>query len=320
MDILTKNYLAYVCSYFHLRKKIQVRKELSQELKQCAHRYKNTEDLLLHYGHPKSVAYTMGYRPLISRSFDPELVNRFTYTLLLLFDIFLLISSFVYLDAFGYIPNISLYTLVVNHPTVSLFFQHPLFTLGVLICLFLIIFVIADMSQKNEITEDLSWNEEKLHAMPNYHTYSHHLYESLFMVVFVVFFIVFGLFFIANFVHYNRSAYNQIRLIFYFVQPYVGIIFLSFLVDLTKRNYEKNYLILSFITNLLTFIPVNIAFLRSHFLTDFMLPIAQRSANSVINTFVIMAVGMIEFIIIFKLIKNAFNLFRLYLPKLAKKE
>lgn len=319
MDTLTKNYLAYVCSYFHLRRKITVRKELMQELEESAHRYDNIEDELLHFGHPKSVAYTMGYRPFITHSFNKHLLNRVTYGLLILCDLFLLASSFIYLQAFGYIHHFPLIDRIINHQLLSIFFEHPLFTLCVMLCLALVIFCIADMSQKHDDIEDLSWNREKLYQMPHYYTYSHHLYESLFMVIFVVFFLIFGSFFLLNPVHYNQSANAQINMIFYFLQPYAGIIFISFLIDLTKRNYEKHYLILSFITNLLTFIPVNIALLRSHFLRNFMLP-GTRNANSLINTFVILAVGMIEFIIIFKIIKNAFNLLRLYLPKRAKKE
>lgn len=313
METIQKNYLAYVCSYFHLGKKIQVRKELTQEMADHLHEYDSVEDMLIHFGHPKSLAYTMGYRPILTHQFHPDLQNAFTYTLMILFDLFLLLSSYLYLAAFGYINAPTLFAKIVNHQYLSLLFEHPFVASCILFSLVIALFVIRDNIRKDKVEEDLSWNKEKLYAIPSYRTYSHHLYETILMGIMTLFFIAFGGFFISNVVSYNTSAHATIDVIFYFIQPYVAIIYLSYFLDLTKRNYTKGYLILSFITNLLTFIPVNIAVIQSKFLTDFMLPVRERSANSVINTFVVSAVILIEVIIIFKLIKNAFNMFRLYL-------
>lgn len=313
MDTISKNYLAYVCSYFHLKKKIQVRKELTTEMKEHLHEYDSVEDMLIHFGHPKSVAYTMGYRPILTHQFHPDLLNAFTYTLMILFDVFLLLASYMYLAAFGYIGTSTLFTKIINHKYLSLLFEHPFISACTIFCVLIAFFVIRDATRKDKVEEDLSWDKEKLYAIPSYRTYSHHLYETILMVIMTIFFIVFGGFFVSNVVSYNTRAHATIDIIFYFLQPYIAIIFLSYFLDLTKRNYTKGYLILSFITNLLTFIPVNIAVIQSKFLTDFMLPVKQRSANSVINTFVVSAVILIEVIIVFKIIKNAINMFRLYL-------
>lgn len=318
MNELSKNYIAYVCSYFHLGKKIKVRKELTKQIEENEHDYYSLNDELVSFGHPKSMAYTMGYRPLLTHQFHRDLLGKFTYILLVFFDLLLLIASFFYLATFGYIYAPHFISNIMSHKYISLFFIHPFLCICIAFALFLMVFVIADCTRKDKVEEDLSWNLERLKNIPSYRTYSHHLYESIMMVAITIYFIVFALFFTMNIVDYNKSTNALIRTIFYFLQPYLATIYLSYFLDLTKRTYNKAYLIMSLITNFLILIPVNIAVIRSQFLTDFMLPVATRSANGLINVFVVTAVIAIEGIVIFKMFKNAANLWRLHLSKINK--
>lgn len=320
MNELSKNYIAYVCSYFHLGRKIKVRKELTEQIKEHEHDYYSLTDELVSFGHPKSMAYTMGYRPFLTHQFHRDLLGKFTYIVLVFFDLLLLIASFFYLASFGYIYAPKFVADVMAHKYVSLFFIHPFLCICIAFALFLMVFVIADCTRKDKVEEDLSWNEERLKSIPSYRAYSHHLYESIIMIAITIYFIVFTVVFTLNIVDYNKSTNALIRTIFYFLQPYLATIYLSYFLDLTKRTYNKAYLIMSLITNLLILIPVNIAVIRSQFLTDFMLPVATRSANGLINVFVVTSVMAIEGMVIFKIFKNTINLWRLHLSNSPQRQ
>ena len=75
MNDLLERYLGAVCSYFFGQKRQYVYHDLKQQISQSVHQYEDMEDLLISYGHPLSVAYSYGYRPIVFHHFNTYIVN-----------------------------------------------------------------------------------------------------------------------------------------------------------------------------------------------------------------------------------------------------
>ena len=75
MNDLLERYLGAVCSYFLGPKRHRVYTDLKEQIQKSAHHYDDLEDLLVSYGHPRSVALSYGYRPFLQHIYNPKIVN-----------------------------------------------------------------------------------------------------------------------------------------------------------------------------------------------------------------------------------------------------
>lgn len=305
---LKKNYIASVSSYFHLNNKLKIEEKLSQLMDECIDHYESEEDMLISFGHPKSIAYTYGYRPLLI-SFTPhhKIIKTFEYIFFFLLDFYLILCSAYYMYVFGYMPSFKIFKLIYSHSILLVLIQEPFLTMCSISIIILMILCLIDTT-KPLGKEDLTWNAEKLHALPSYKVYTYHKHETFFMGLFIAFFFLFALFYIFNGLGFHHAHIN-VRMIYYFLQSYIALIILSYILDLSKRIYDKKYLISSLISQIVTIVSLNYAVYQSHFLQHFLYPI--KNGFLINNVFLILAVLAIEGICLFKIIKNCYYLFTL---------
>lgn len=91
MNDLLERYLGAVCSYFFGQKRQYVYHDLKQQISQSVHQYEDMEDLLISYGHPLSVAYSYGYRPIVFH----HLIHILSISLKICFYYFRNLSFFI---------------------------------------------------------------------------------------------------------------------------------------------------------------------------------------------------------------------------------
>lgn len=319
MDSLKENYLASVMHYFHGFKKLKVRHELLKEMRKREDRYESEETMLIGMGHPKSVAYNYGYRPYLTHQFSRELIHRFEKSFFLIMNAFILLSAIYYLQAFSALPQWQIFKVFYESRVFSMILRNPFLVICLVMIVLLGLLFINDMKKKDVQEEDLSWNKKKLYALPASYLYAHHHLESGFMMIFCTFFFLFNLFFTINPLHYSPSSLKNIHLMILYFQPYMAIIFIDFLFDLSKRTYEKSYLHYSLSANILIFLFLNYFLLHTSFLKNYLLPLASRDANLIANGFVIGAIFLIEYIVIYKISKNIKNLYLLSKKRPLKK-
>ena len=104
MNDLLERYLGAVCSYFFGQKRQYVYHDLKQQISQSVHQYEDMEDLLISYGHPLSVAYSYGYRPIVFHHFNPYIVNLMKNLFLLFQESIFLYQRFIILNNLAVYP------------------------------------------------------------------------------------------------------------------------------------------------------------------------------------------------------------------------
>ena len=307
MDI-KKNYIASVSSYFHLNNKVKIEEALSKLMDECVDHYENVEDMLVSFGHPKSVAYTYGYRPLLV-SFTPrhKILKTFEYIFFFLLDFYLILCSIYYMYVFGYLPSLTIFNILYTHSFLLILIQEPFLTMCSISITILMILCLIDTT-KPLGKENLTWNKEKLYQLPSYKVYTYHKHETFFMGIFILFFFLFALFYIFRGLSHFHTHFN-VRMIYYFLQSYIALIILSYILDLSKRIYDRKYLISSLISQIITLAALNFAVWQSDFLQHFLYPIKNGFLAN--NVFLILAVLAIEGICFFKIVKNCYYLFNL---------
>lgn len=308
MNDLLERYLGAVCSYFLGPKKKRVYKDLKEHVQSAAHQYDDLEDLLVNYGHPRSVALSYGYRPLFQHIYNPKVVIFIERAMFLISGIYLFFSTLYYLEQLNCLPfqstqhvaatlNMStLLTWLLSHPLIVMI------SIAVIACLFLIL-----LDYKYGVDQEIDplWSLEKLYALPHQSHYPSHIAETCFMIIFSIYFLIYSIFFSRDIIMLiQHESYQMIHLMTYFFQPFIMIIFVDYAIDMTKKIYTKKYLKYSTAINLFTLVSLTIFVVKSGFLKDYLLPLHINLDYTLVNVFIIGALIVIYMISLYKLIRN----------------
>lgn len=307
MNELLERYIGAVCSYFLGRKRKYVYNDLKQEILDSVHQYDDLEDLLISYGHPYSVALSYGYRQYISHKFHPQLIINVEKFLFISSGIFLFFSTLFYLQQLNCLPFQSTQHVATSLNTstfITWVLSHPFIIIGILILISISSLLITDYKNPYDITTQLHWSKKELYNLPHQDRYPNHTIETLLMIIFTAYFFIYTLYFQSDFILlYQHESYQMIHMMTYFFQPFILIIFIDYVIDMTKKIYTKKYLKYSTIINIFTILSLSIFIINSQFLKDYLLPFQQISFIFV-NIMVIGALFMIYCISLFKLVRN----------------
>ncbi|WP_028042680.1 hypothetical protein [Candidatus Stoquefichus massiliensis] len=308
MNDLLERYLGAVCSYFLGLKKHRVYSDLKSQIQASAHQYDDLEDLLVSYGHPRSVALSYGYRPFIQHIFNPKIVAFIERIVFFVSGIYLFFSTLYYLEQFNCLPFQSTHHVVstLNMSTISTWLlSHPFHVMGGIAVISVISLIVLDRKKSVCQEINLDWSLEKLYELPHQSHYPSHIAETMLMMIFSLFFICYAIFFSRDIIiQIQHESYQMIHLMTYFFQPFIMIIFFDYVIDMTKKIYTKKYLKYSTLINLFTLISLTIFVVNSTFLQDYLLPLHISIEYTLVNIFIISALIMIYIISLYKLIRN----------------
>ncbi|MCD7892866.1 MAG: hypothetical protein LUG60_04105 [Erysipelotrichaceae bacterium] len=302
MNELIERYLSAVCSYFVARKKNRIYHELKEDIDESLDQYDSIEDLIVSYGHPRSMALQYGYRPFIGHRFNPKIVNRIEKYLFIISSIYLFICSIFYLDQFNCLPITQYREIATTH---SWILTHPIVIIFALGIISMIAIIILDM--RHGVCQEVDYNLEKenLNKLPSSSLYPNHSGEILFMIVFSIFFLLYGIFFTSDMiVQIQNESYQMIHLMTNFFQPYIMIIFMDFFIDMIKHIYTRNYIQYSTIINGFTVIALTIFVINSNFLNEYLLPFNYSIGYNLVDFFILGALVLIYSFSFYKLLRN----------------
>jgi len=308
MNDLLERYLGAVCAYFLGNKRKQVYHDIKNNIQTSASQYDDMEDLLVQYGHPRSVALSYGYRPMIIHVFNKSVSSKIEKTLFISSGIYLFFSTLYYLYQFNCLPffsNSSVATTIHSSTFITWTLSHPFYILGGIFLLSFISLLVLDHQHPVNQTKELLWNKKALNSLPHPSHYPNHSIETYLMIVFIIFFIIYSFVFSTPLIiEVQHSSYQMIHLMTYFFQPFILMILVDYVIDMTKRKYTKKYLFYSSIINLFIFLSLSIFLINSSFLKNYLLPFDGNYEYILINVLIIIAMVFIYIIVLYKLIRN----------------
>lgn len=307
MNDLLERYLGAVCSYFEGPKKQHVYAELKQQIQESVHQYDDLEDLLINYGHPRSLALSFGYRPWIQHIFNPKIISFIEKAMLTIAGIYLFFSTLYYLYELGCLPFLPSYiTTTLQSSTIMIWLlSYPYHVIIGIIIISMIILIYLDHTHRVNQEVDFNWSVEELYNLPHQSHYASHMSETIYMIIFCIYFLIYTIFFNQDIImQIQHTSYKMIHLMTYFFQPFTMIIVLDYMIDITKRIYTRKYLKYSSAINLFTIIALSLFIYNSHFLADYLLPFDVHFNYILVNIFIIGALFMILSISIYKLFRN----------------
>ncbi|MEG0275526.1 MAG: hypothetical protein RR630_00710 [Coprobacillus sp.] len=308
MNDLLERYLGAVCSYFNGPKRHKVYRDLKREIQSSVHQYDDLEAMLVSYGHPRCVALSYGYRPLLNHTFNPKVVVFVEKLVFIVSGIYLFFSTLYYLQQFNCLP-FQTTQHVVSSIYMSTFFtwllSNPfviMLSISVISC---IIFFLLDRKYPADLSPLEHWNIETLNSLPHQSHYPYRITETVFMVIFTLYFFIYTLFFSSDTILIiQHESYQMIHLMTYFFQPFIMIIFVDYFIDMTKKRYTKRYLKYSSLINLFTLSSLIIFIYNSDLLKDYLLPFGVSFEYTLVNIFILGAIFMISLISLYKLMRN----------------
>ncbi len=299
MNDLLERYLGAVCSYFFGPKKKKVYYDLKDHILSSVNHYDDLEDLLVNYGHPRSIALSYGYRPFIIHIYNHQITTFIEKIVFIVSGIYLFFSTLYYLGQLNCLP------VSLDFPILSWALSHPFIIMGSIALISFIALIILDKKAPVNQIHDVSWSLEKLYQLPHQSHYPHHMAETILMIIFALFFIAYTTFFSRDIIlQIQNQTYQMIHLMIYFFQPFIMIIFVDYIIDMTKKIYSKKYIKYSSVINLFTIISLSVFVFNSNFLADYLLPLNVNINYTLVNCFVVGALIMIYLISIYKLIRN----------------
>ena len=306
MNDLLERYLAAVCSYFIGPKKEAVYQTLKSEIKKSAKHYDDLEDLIIQYGHPRSVALSYGYRPFMTHIYNPKIYIKIQKYMFTFAFIYLILSTLFSLYQLDYLPFIPKHEFITHAQKLFpwIFTHTTLIMIGIaLVSIFLLIML--DKKYPVNQVYDLTWNQNSLAALPHPSRYPSHFIETILMFVFAMYFLGFYIYFNSStIIHVQNTTYQMIHLLTSFFQPFVMMILFDYIVDLTKKTYTRNYLKYSIMINIFILIALIFFILNSGYLKDFLLPMNGIYHYATINFLIMGAIILISFISLYKIIRN----------------
>lgn len=316
MNDLLERYIGAVCSYFIGFKKIKVYHDLKKQIQASAHQYDDLEELLANYGHPRSVALTYGYRPFTQHIYNPKVVLFIERLTFIISGIYLFFSTLYYLQQLNCLPFQSTehVAATLNMSTLlTWLLSHPLIVMISISLIAIILLIILDHTHPVQQIIDSSWSLEKLSDLPHQSHYPSHICETCLMIIFTIYFVIYSLFFSRDIIMFiQHESYQMIHIMTYFFQPFIMIIYVDYVIDMTKKIYTKKYLKYSTAINLFTLLSLSIFVFKSGFLKDYLLPLNINFDYTMVNVFIIGALVVIYIISLYKLIRNVKSYFSLF--------
>ena len=307
MNELIERYVGAVCSYFIGIKRQYVYDDLKKQILDSSHHYDDLEELLISYGHPRSMALSYGYRPKSSHKYNPKVVSLCEKVLFISSGIYLFFSTLYYLQQLNCLPFQSSSHVVATFNTSTLItwiLSHPFIIIGGFIVITIILLNILDYKHPLKEEHYLQWTKKELYKLPHQSHYPNHTIETIFMFAFILYFIIYTFYFHSEqILIIQHESYQMIHLMTYFFQPFILIIIVDYFIDMTKKIYTKKYLKYSSLINAFTFLALTIFIINSHFLENYLLPFNQFSFI-LVNILIIGALLMILTISVYKLIRN----------------
>lgn len=306
MNDLLERYVGAVCSYFIGFRRQFVYNDLKEQINNSLYHYDDIEELLISYGHPRSIALSYGYRPRSSHQYNPKIISLVEKILFITSGIYLFFSTLYYLQQLNCLPFQSSSHVVTAFNTSTIMtwiLSHPFIIMGAILVLSIAVLNILDYKYPYH-PEKMTWSKKELYNLPHQSHYPNHSIETILMIVFSVYFIIYSFYFHSEqILIYQHESYQMIHLMTYFFQPFIVIIFVDYFIDLTKKIYTKKYLKYSSLINAFIVLALSIFIINSDFLKNYLLPFNQFSFI-IVNIFIILALAMIYIIAIYKLGRN----------------
>lgn len=308
MNDLLERYLSAVCSYFMGPKRKAVYNDLKLQIQSSVKHYDDLEELLIDYGHPRSLALSYGYRPITKHIYNPKVVSLVERVVFSLSFLYLFFSTLYYLQQFNCLPFQSTQQVASTLNTSTLLtwiLSHPIIIMGSIFLISIICLIFLDY--KNSLVQeyDLKWDIKIINHLPPPSHYPTHVIETILIIIFSIFFFFFALYFTSNKILEIQHASSQmIHLMTSFFQPFVMIIYLDYIIDMTKKKYSKKYLKYSSGINLFTIIALIVFIVNSNYLQHYLLPLDISFEYILVDFFIIGAICMILLISLYKLLRN----------------
>lgn len=308
MNDLLERYLGAVCSYFYGAKRHRVYNDLKKEIQSSVYQYDDLEAMLVSYGHPRCVAMSYGYRPILNHTYNPKVVVVFEKIIFMVSGIYLFFSTLYYLQQFNCLPFQStqhVVSTIYMSTIITWLLSNPvviMLSISIVSCLILFL---LDKRNPTDQSPQPKWSIQMLNSLPHQSHYPYRAVETIFMIIFTLYFLAYTLFFSSQIILViQHESYQMIHLMTYFFQPFIMIIFVDYFIDITKKRYTKKYLKYSSLINLFTLISLIIFIYNSYFLKDYLLPFDVSFEYTLVNIFILGAIFMILMISLYKLIRN----------------
>ena len=308
MNDLIERYVSAVCLYFFGRKRTRIYNELKNQILSSVEQYDDLEDLLLNYGHPRSLALSYGYRPIIHHIFNPKIVlsiQKYVYSFSFIYLVF---STLYYLQQLYCLPFQATHTVassIYTSSVIAWLLSYPFYFMGAIACLSGAALIFLDYRYPVSQDYKTKWDAKELNQLPHPSQYPSHYFESFFMILFTLYFLVYSIFFKSNTILEIQHASSQmIHLMTYFFQPFIAIIYLDYLVDITKKIYTKRYLKYSIVVNVFNVVALSTFIINSQFLKDFLLPLDISYLYILVDIFSVGALVLLYMISLYKLARN----------------
>ena len=307
MDDLLERYLGAVCSYFITPSRKHVYKDLKKQIQSSMYQYESLEDLLISYGHPRSVALGYGYRPITQHIFNKQIVDLVEKTVFAISGIYLFFSTLYYLQQLNCLPfqqTKHVVAAIDSSNLITWLLSHPIFVLTTFALTSLLILILLEHKYKVPQELVLPWTKEDLYALPHQSNYPKHTVETILMIIFSIFFLSYHAFFAREVIYQiQHESYQMIHIMTYFFQPFMMIIYFNYVMDMSRKMYSRKYLKFSSLIDLFIIISLSIFIINSKLLKDYLLPF-QDINYIFIDIFIIGALIMIYTIASYKLLCN----------------
>ncbi len=308
MNDLIERYVKAVCAFFIGKKQTYVYNDLKDQLSSCASDYEELEDKLIEYGHPRSMAYNYGYKPFTQHIFNQKKVHEFERAFFSVSFIYLFLSTLYYLQQLNALPFINSnktgeYFKAI--PLIHWILTYPIFVLSCVTIIIFLLFLIQDKKESVTQLYDLKWTSKELEQLAHPSTYPNHNTDLKILIVFSVFFVVYCLLFSSNAIfQINPLSFSLVDLISNFFQPFMMTIFLTYVLDLTKKHYSRRYLKYCIFICFITIVGLSVFVVNTQFMSNYLLSSSEGIQYLIINIFNIIAVILLYLVSVYKFIMS----------------
>ena len=304
MNDLIERYLSAVCAYFMGKKQVYVYNDLKQHLTSSLTDYEELENKIIEYGHPRSMAYNYGYKPFTQHIFNQKKIHQFEKVFFSISFIYLFLSTLYYLQQLNALPfmnNITASEYLKAIPIIHWVLTNPIFVFSCISIIIFLLFLLQD--KKDAVTQsyDLKWTKKELNQLSHPSTYPNHNIDLNILIVFSIFFSIYSLLFSSNVLfNIDPLSFSLVDLISNFFQPFMMSIFLTYILDLTKKHYSRRYLKYCIFICFITIVGLSVFIINTHFMSNFLLSASNGPIYDIVNSFNIMAFVLLYLVASYK--------------------
>ena len=307
MDSLIERYVYAVGSYFHGRHRDHICQQIRSDIEHMNTIENDTEKVILSFGHPKSLAYSYGYRDFSQHVYNPRILNNiktFFYGSSVIYLFLSILTNLYRLNSLPFQTSIQTDLLKRCHLLFS-FFSYPFLVIVLLGLFSIVVLFLFDYKYPVEQTYHLTFTKKELYELPSINHYSHRDFETCITILFALYFFIYTLFFHQDIImKIQNESYQMIHLMINFFQPYILMIFIEYIYDMSKRTYSKRLLRYSHLNNFIVFISISFFIYKSHFLSEYLLTSSTNIYYVMINFFIIFSFIFIYFMLLYKILRG----------------